>query len=98
VKVVPGASRDEIAGWLGAALKVRVAAPPERGRANAAVEALVAAALGVPPSQVRVVVGHAAARKVLEIDGATEAEIRARLSAGLSAESTRRVAGRKPPP
>ena len=42
LKVVPGSSKDEVAGWLGDALKVRVGAPAERGRANAAVEKLVA--------------------------------------------------------
>ncbi|MFP6608142.1 MAG: DUF167 domain-containing protein, partial [Myxococcota bacterium] len=48
VKVVPGSSRDAIAGWLGEALKVRVRAPAERGKANASVEKIVADALGVP--------------------------------------------------
>ncbi len=38
LKVVPKSSRDCIAGWLGDALKVRVRAPAERGKANAAVE------------------------------------------------------------
>jgi uncharacterized protein YggU (UPF0235/DUF167 family) len=79
VKVVPGASRDGIAGWLGDALKVRVTAAAERGRANAAVEALVARALGVPAASVRVVGGATSARKTLEIDGLTEAEVRRRL-------------------
>lgn len=82
VKVVPGASRSGIAGWLGNALKVRVAAPPERGRANAAVEALVAGALGVPRSGVRVVTGGASPRKTLEIEGLCESEVHRRLSNG----------------
>lgn len=75
VKVVPGASRNEISGWLGDALKVRVAAPPERGRANAAVEALICDALELPDGSARVVAGAASARKVLEISGLPEAEI-----------------------
>ena len=47
LKVVPSASRDEVAGWLGDVLKGRVRAPAERGRANKAVEVLLAAELGV---------------------------------------------------
>lgn len=80
IKVVPGSSRDEIAGWLGETLKLRVSAPPERGRANAAVLELVAAALGVPRDSVRIVAGHGSARKILEISGLSEAELRERLS------------------
>lgn len=82
VKVVPGASRDEIAGWLGERLKVRVAAPPEKGRANAAVADVVAAALAISPASVRVVAGTTSPRKVLEIRGLDEAEVSARLGRG----------------
>ncbi len=46
VKVVPGASRTQLSGWLGDMLKVRVSAPPEKGKANAAVEALLARDVG----------------------------------------------------
>ena len=79
VKVVPGAARDEIAGWLGDALKLRVSAAPERGKANAAVEALLARALALPRGAVRVVAGETSPRKTVEIDGASEQEIRQRL-------------------
>jgi uncharacterized protein (TIGR00251 family) len=79
VKVVPGSSRDGIAGWLGETLKVRVTAPAERGKANAAVEALIAEALGIAKDCARVVAGHASPRKVVEIDGLSEAEVRRRL-------------------
>src|SRR5262249_11748784 len=79
VKVVPGSSQDGIAGWLGDTLKVRVSAPAERGKANAAVEALLADALGVPRDCVRIGAGTASPRKVVEIAGLTEAEVRSRL-------------------
>lgn len=78
--MVPGASRDSIAGWLGDALKVRVSAPPEKGRANAAVESLIAAALDVPRSDVRIVSGHGTARKIVEIDRMDEAQVNQRLA------------------
>jgi uncharacterized protein YggU (UPF0235/DUF167 family) len=81
VKVVPRAARDELAGWLGTALKVRVTAAPEAGRANAAVEALLALALGVPKSAVRVASGHGTTRKRVEVDGIDSAELERRLRA-----------------
>jgi uncharacterized protein (TIGR00251 family) len=86
IKVVPGASRNGVAGWLGDVLKVRVTAPPERGKANAAVETTIAAALSVPTASVRVVAGHGSPRKVVEIDGFSEAEIRDRLAKSASVQ------------
>ena len=86
IKVVPGASRNGVAGWLGDVLKVRVTAPPERGKANAAVEATVAEAVGVPAASVRVVAGHTSPRKVIEIAGLSEAEVRERLAKAASVQ------------
>jgi uncharacterized protein YggU (UPF0235/DUF167 family) len=54
---------------------VRVA--PEDGKANAALEALIAKAFGVAKSKVSVTRGHSARMKILEIEGASEAEIAA---------------------
>lgn len=69
VKVVPGSSRDAIRGFVGDALKITVRAPPEQGKANAAVIELIASALALPTAAVRVVSGHASPRKWLEVDG-----------------------------
>jgi len=79
VKVVPNASRSAIAGWLGDELKIRVAQPPEKNRANREVEALLGAALELPASSVRVVRGHSSPRKLVEVDGLPAAEVRQRL-------------------
>lgn len=57
VKVVPGASRSEIIGRLGAALKVRIAAPPEGGQANREDLVLLAAPVSLPVAAVSVVFG-----------------------------------------
>jgi uncharacterized protein (TIGR00251 family) len=81
VKVVPGSSRDHIAGAYGTGVRVQVSAPPEGGRANRAVEELLAAALGLKAQQVRVVKGHATQRKVVEVDGLDLADVLARLVA-----------------
>jgi len=72
LKVVPGASSNAIAGWLGNELKVRVRAPPERGKANVAVKKLIAKKLGLPDAAVTIVGGHRNARKRLEIVGLEE--------------------------
>jgi uncharacterized protein (TIGR00251 family) len=80
LKVIPSSSRDEIAGWLGDTLKVRVTAPPERGKANAAVSKAIADALGIRRECVRILSGATSARKVIEISGLSEDEVCARLS------------------
>ncbi len=79
VKVVPGARRDEIAGRLGDRLKVRVSAPPEGGRANAAVCRVIAASLGVKPGAVAIVAGHSSPEKLVEITGVEPGRVAALL-------------------
>jgi len=79
IKVVPGSSREGIAGWLGETLKVRVSAPAEGGKANAAVERVVSAALGLPKAKARIVAGNTSPRKVIEISGLSAAEVERRL-------------------
>jgi uncharacterized protein len=61
--------KSEVVGRHGDGWRARVAAPPERGRANAALVALLSEMLGVPRSGVRVVAGHTARRKIVEIEG-----------------------------
>jgi uncharacterized protein YggU (UPF0235/DUF167 family) len=82
IKVVPASSRNCIAGWLGDTLKVRVTAQPERGKANAAVEATIAEALGISIASTRVIQGRTSPRKIVEILGLSEAEVYRRLSRG----------------
>lgn len=69
VKAVPGSRREEIAGVLGDRLKVRVSAPPEKGKANGAIVELVAGALGIAGRCVEVTQGHTRAEKTLRIVG-----------------------------
>jgi hypothetical protein len=65
---------------MGETLKVRVSAPPERGRANEAVQELLAASLGVPASDIKIVAGGSSPRKIVEIDGLNDAAVRDRIS------------------
>lgn len=76
VHVQPRASRSEIIGQHGAALKVRLQAPPVDGAANAALVRLLADTLGVTQGSVRVVAGATSRSKTVEIDGTTEDAVR----------------------
>lgn len=67
LKVVPGASRSQIAGLLGDRLKVRIAAPPEAGKANRAVLALLADWLGT--GDLTLVAGQTHAEKTVLVAG-----------------------------
>ena len=82
--VSPGAGRSEIVGRHGEGWKVRVAAAPERGRANRELVALLADALGVHHGSVRVVSGAGSRRKVVEVEGLDEDEVARRLAAAAS--------------
>ena len=77
VHVQPRASRSEIVGVHGTALKVRLQAPPVEGAANDALIALLAERLGVPRRAIRVVGGATSRAKTVEIDDTTEGAVRA---------------------
>jgi uncharacterized protein (TIGR00251 family) len=79
IKVVPGASRDRIAGEYGGGLKVTVSKPPEGGAANDAVVAILADFLCISRSQVRIAQGHRTPRKQVLISGLSAEAIRQRL-------------------
>ena len=81
IRLQPRARRSEVVGERGDALVVRVTAPPVDGKANAALCALVARAVGVAPSRVQILRGHTGCDKVVRVDGAEEAAVRAALRA-----------------
>ncbi|MGH7731773.1 MAG: DUF167 domain-containing protein [Candidatus Eiseniibacteriota bacterium] len=86
LRVQPGARRTSLRGWMAdGTLKLSVSEPPEDGRANRAVVGLLATVLGVREATVRVVRGHGARIKVVEVDDMDERTMRARISAGLEA-------------
>ena len=88
VKVVPGAQRTELIGRYGEGIKVRVAAPPEGGQANQAVVELLAGALDVKASAIRIVRGPRSPKKVIEIDGLEPSDVWARLDRHTKEAST----------
>lgn len=67
--VQPRASRTEVVGLHGDAVKLRVAASPVDGEANAEVRRFLAKTLGVPPGNVQLVSGQSGRRKVVEVVG-----------------------------
>ncbi|MBA2607805.1 MAG: YggU family protein [Actinobacteria bacterium] len=73
--VQPGAGKTAVVGRHGDAIKVRVAAPPEGGRANDAVVALVAQTFDVKLASVSLVSGQTSRAKRVQIDGVAEAEV-----------------------
>jgi uncharacterized protein (TIGR00251 family) len=77
VHVTPRSGADEVVGWRGSELSVRVTSAPEGGKANAAVAKVVASAMGVPKTSVRVLRGQTARHKVLEIAGAADEDVTA---------------------
>jgi hypothetical protein len=66
--VQPGAKRTEVAGAHGDALKVRLAAPPVEGKANAELLRFLAAAFGVPARAVTLVRGETSRQKVVRVE------------------------------
>jgi uncharacterized protein (TIGR00251 family) len=83
LRVAPGARRSEIVGRYGDAWRVRVTAPPDRGRANEEVLQVLAEALDVRPRQLRLVAGASSRDKVVELDGIDAGEAERRLEQGM---------------
>ncbi len=84
VRAQPGATREGLVGVYGDALKVAVSASPERGKANAALERVIAEALGLRASSVRVVSGERSRDKWVALCGLDAVGAKARLSQALS--------------
>lgn len=93
LRVTPGARRSEVVGRHGEAWKVRVAAAPERGRANAAVEELLARTLGVARGRVEVVGGHTVQDKVVAVEGVSAGDAERLLAAACAGPAARAAAG-----
>jgi uncharacterized protein (TIGR00251 family) len=80
VRVTPRAGRDEIAGWQGDQLRVRLRAPPVEGQANEALRRLLASRLGLPVSAIELLAGAAARTKRVRVDGLSLEDVRSRLA------------------
>jgi len=83
LKVVPGAAKAGIVGWLGESLKIKVTAPPEKGRANKEVIALLSKAIKIAPSAIHIVSGSASPFKLVDVAELSRTEIDRRLQMSL---------------
>ena len=81
VRVQPKAGRNDVRVVDGGLLRVTVTAPPERGKANEALVALLAKRLSVAKGDVRILRGHRARDKVIQVHGLSTEEVLKRLSA-----------------
>lgn len=80
VHVLPRASREEVAGLFGDAVRVRLTAPPLDNRANEALVRFLATALGVSRPRVEIIAGKRGRRKVVRIAGMPRDDIFRRLN------------------
>lgn len=76
IHVQPRASRSEVAGAHGDALKIRLSAPPVDGAANEALVELLSERFAVPSRAVRILSGAQSRAKIVEIDGLTADDVR----------------------
>jgi uncharacterized protein len=81
VRAQPGARRDAVVGEHNGALKIAVSAPPDKGKANEAIAAVLCAALGLKKSQVELLAGPTSRDKKFLVRGVTIDWLRTRLGA-----------------
>jgi uncharacterized protein len=79
LRVAPKSAQDAIVGWHGDALKIKVRAAPENGRANAAVVKLLAETLGLPRAAIVLESGHTSRDKRVRVQGLSAEKVAERL-------------------
>jgi uncharacterized protein (TIGR00251 family) len=80
IKVVPGSSRTTLCGTLESMLKIKVAAPPEKGKANACIIDYLAKTLGIKKKAIRIVSGQTASIKQILIQDLSAKTLLSRLN------------------
>ena len=78
--VYPNAARNEVLGFTNGVLRVKVTAPPVKGKANRELITFLSRLLGVSKGSVNIIKGHATRNKVVAIDGLSQEEVMKRLS------------------
>jgi uncharacterized protein len=81
VKVLPNAARNEIIGLQNGVWRLKIAAPPDKGKANKELIDFLSEALAVRKDSLAVLRGHASRDKLISIEGLSQAEVDRRLKA-----------------
>lgn len=80
MKIIPNAGNNAVAGQENGLWKIRIKAPPEKGKANQELIAFLAEVLDIPKSRVHIESGETARKKRISIDGLTEDEFNAKMA------------------
>ena len=79
LRVYPNASRNEVVGFAGGVLRVKIAAPPVNGKANRELIVFLSQLLGVSKGALTIVQGHTSPSKIIVIAGLNQEEVTKRL-------------------
>ena len=79
LRVYPNASRNELVSFTGGVLRIKVSAPPSKGKANRELITFLSRLLGVSKDSVNIMKGHTTRNKVVAIDGLSREEVMKRL-------------------
>lgn len=82
LRVYPGATRNEVVSFTEGVWRVRVAAPPVKGKANKELIAFLSKVLGVGKGTLTIIKGHTSRNKVIAINGLSQEDVLERLSSG----------------
>jgi len=80
LRVYPNASRNEVVGFTNGILRVKVSAPPIKGKANRELITFLSRLLGVGKGSVNILKGHTTRNKVVAVDGLSQEEVMKQLS------------------
>ncbi|HMG34236.1 MAG TPA: DUF167 domain-containing protein [Blastocatellia bacterium] len=75
VRVQPRASRTEVVGQYGRAIKIRLAAPPVDGRANEECKRFIAELLSVAPAKIEIISGESSRDKLIRVHGVSQVRV-----------------------
>ncbi|MDH5696292.1 MAG: DUF167 domain-containing protein [Dehalococcoidia bacterium] len=79
LRVYPSAARNEVVDFTDGVFRVKVSAPPVKGKANRELLAFLSQTLGVGKSSLTIIKGHTSRNKVIAVDGLSQEEVTRRL-------------------